>query len=462
MNTSLQLSDLSDAAGLVERLAAAGLSESAACAKADLLADSANQLICDGVDKSAQAHAFFVPGRIEVLGKHTDYAGGASITCAPQRGFAVVAVAGDDETVRITDAARGESCYFKIDPDTSPQIGHWSNYPMTVARRVARNFISGPPLVGARIAFGSDLPPAAGMSSSSALMVGTFLALARVNDLTRRDEYRSNIDSAESLAEYLGTVENGQTYRALTGDAGVGTFGGSEDHTAMLASRAGHLSEYSYCPVRLRRAIAMPPRYVFAIASSGVAAVKTAAARDKYNRASNLAAAVARAWRDATGRDDPHIAAALVSSPNATEKMRDILRRTRSEDFTTGELLGRFEHFVIENEQIIPAAGDALAAGDMTAFGELVDRSQKAAENLLGNQIDETIYLAAEARRLGAVAASAFGAGFGGSVWAIIRHQNAEEFLREWEGEYGKAFRRRGKNAAFFLTRPGPAAFELN
>ena len=61
-------------------------------------------------------------------------------------------------------------------------------------------------------------------------------------------------------------------------------------------------------------------------------------------------------------------------------------------------------------------------------FGKLVDESQVAAEELLGNQVPETISLAKHARALGAYAASAFGAGFGGSVWALVSRSEAEQF----------------------------------
>ena len=128
---------------------------------------------------------------------------------------------------------------FEIDADLQPTIGHWSNYPMTVARRIARNFPGG--LRGAEMAVASDLPIASGMSSSSALMVTCFLMLADINDLADRPEYNADIHSPEELAGYLGAVENGQTFGGLVGDAGVGTFGGSEDHTAMLCCRGGGL-----------------------------------------------------------------------------------------------------------------------------------------------------------------------------------------------------------------------------
>lgn len=80
---------------------------------------------------------------------------------------------------------------------------------MTVARRVARNFTG--PFCGGQIAFASDLPLAAGMSSSSALLVSVFLALSALNDLPGQDVYTKNIHRCEELAGYLASIENGQT-----------------------------------------------------------------------------------------------------------------------------------------------------------------------------------------------------------------------------------------------------------
>jgi galactokinase len=121
---------------------------------------------------------------------------------------------------------------------------------MTVARRLAMNFPG--ELIGADIGFASDLPPSAGLSSSSALIVAFFLALANVNWLTDHLAYQQNISNREDAAGYLGTIENGQSFGTLAGDRGVGTFGGSQDHTAILCARAGMLRQYSFCPVRCR------------------------------------------------------------------------------------------------------------------------------------------------------------------------------------------------------------------
>ncbi len=78
-------------------------------------------------------------------------------------------------------------------------------------------------------------------------MIAVFLAAAALNDLDQTVPFRAAIGSTTDLAGYLGTVENGQTFGPLAGDKGVGTFGGSEDHTAILCCRACHAE-----PVPLR------------------------------------------------------------------------------------------------------------------------------------------------------------------------------------------------------------------
>ena len=87
-----------------------------------------------------------------------------------------------------------------------------------------------------------------------------------------------------------------------------------------------------------------------------------------------------------------------------------------------------------------------------------MDRSQLGAEQGLQNQVPETRELQRAARRLGAVAASAFGAGFGGSVWALAATERAEGFRRAWSQDYLAAFPERSAASEFFTTLPGPAA----
>jgi len=407
--------------------------------------------------RAGEPFGVFVPGRIELLGKHTDYAGGQSMTVATEQGFFVVAQPRNDAWISVLDVSSGENIRFEMLPDVTPPLGCWSNYPMTVGRRLARNF----PGIrrGADIAFASDLPRAAGMSSSSALMVAVFLVLAEVNQLACRAEYRRNIRGKGDLAAYAGTIENGRGFASLEGDSGVGTLGGSEDQTAILCSEADRISLYSYCPVTLERRLPMSPDGVFVVGVSGVVAEKTGAAREKYNAASRSASMLLEMWRNATGREDPTLAAALHSAPDASDRLRGLLQTHSPSGIDAAALKTRLEHFVVENECVIPAAVAALAAGDLAAFGQAVDRSQYATEHLLANQVPETLFLAAEARRQGALAASAFGAGFGGSVWAMVERTRAAQFSAAWAAAYHKVFSRHAEVSRFFASGAGSAAF---
>jgi galactokinase len=442
---------------LVPALEASGLGARAVSAKASLFARARQALPPDA--SSAPPMAFFVPGRIEVLGKHTDYAGGRSLLCAVEQGFCVVATPGRDRRVRACNAATGELAEWPLRSDIQPRRNHWSNYPATVVRRVAKNFPDAS--VGVDIAFASDLPAASGMSSSSAFMIGVFLALAEVNHLGATAPYRADICSAEALAAYLASIENGRTFGALVGDSGVGTFGGSEDHTAILCCRPATLSQYRFAPVSLERDAPMPAGHVLVVAFSGVLAEKTGAALDTYNRASRAAARVLEIWQQASGRPDATLEAAVSADPGAADEIRRAITLARDDEFGAARLTARFEQFVLESRSIIPAAGDALLARDLARFGELVDRSQDAAERWLGNQVPETVGLARSARELGAVAASAFGAGFGGSVWALVPEVDSDRFSTGWERAYRQRHPGAAERAVFFQTAAGPAAMRI-
>jgi galactokinase len=408
-----------------------------------------------GRDASAAA-VWFVPGRIEVLGKHTDYAGGRSLLCTVERGVCLAALPREDDIVRL--GTRTASLEARLVPERPAARSGPAIYLDTVAARLARNFGR---LAGVDAAVAADLPQASGLSSSSAFLTAIVLALSHRNQLRTRDAYVANIRSREDLAGYVSAIEGGGALGTLAGDAGVGTMSGSEDHTAMFCCEPGHISQYAFCPVRAEATIALPDPWTFVIGVSGIAAVKTGAARDAYNRAASAAAAVLEMWRTATGRSDFSLAAAATAFPGADDEIRHVLRTGNTPSaFTRDALLERFDQFFEESERIIPDAAAALARGDIAAFGAAVDRSQHNAEARLHNQLPETIALARNARRLGAAAASAFGAGFGGSVWALVRVLEASAFVDAWRASYRRDFPHRAASE-FFVSRPGGPLREL-
>jgi len=335
----------------------------------------------------------FVPGRIEVFGKHTDYAGGHSLVAAVPRGITVSAERSAHPGIAIHTASEG-----------------WQPYVETVARRLTRNF----PGVdfSCRISLTSDLPQAAGLSSSSALVVAVAESVVACAGLEGAAAWQSNIRTLEDRASYFGCIENGSRFGTLEGDAGVGTRGGSEDHAAILMSREGHLQQFSFSPLRRNRRVKMPEGWTFAIGISGVHAHKTGGARDDYNR------------------------------------LADPARMTGA----------RLEQFEAENGRVI-AAADAFARGDIDAIADLAVASQRDADLLLGNQVPETRDLVSLALAHGAAAASSFGAGWGGSVWALVREEDAAGFAAGWIDAYRRRHPRLASSA--FIAPPSRGVYNL-
>ncbi len=401
----------------------AGMSQVEAAAKGERFARAAQRLIGAGHEASSPVVAAFVPGRIEVFGKHTDYCGGRSLVCTVERGICIVAVPSAQPRIRFFALDLGEDGQWPLSPDLEPTTGHWTNYPMTVTRRIARNFPTAS--AGADIAVSSDLPAAAGLSSSSAMIIGTFLLLSAVNHLADNAAYRTNICSTEDLAAYVACIENGQSFRELQGDRGVGTFGGSQDHTAILCCRPGQLSLYSFCPIQFQSHLDFPDDLIFFVAGSNVVAEKTGDARAKYNRVSQRAAKIVELWNQNNTplarclRDVVRAEAARLAS------FSRILAEYDSQN-TAQRLVARMEQFKSESEVLIPAATAAIASRDWTALKEITAQSQRGAEKNLENQVPETIGLCRELLEHGAIASSAFGAGFGGSVWALFHNNNSQ------------------------------------
>lgn len=445
------------AAGLAARLQDAGLDARETVRKRQLI-----ELAIAAANTAANdspPSIWWVPGRLEVFGKHTDYCGGHSLIAAIPRGFVLIARPRADGVVRLVDAHRSEQLTIQTaSPATAPpDPGHveatgWRRYAHVIVRRLLRNFPGA--AIGADLTFASDLAPASGMSSSSALVVALAHALISIGGITRRAEWRDNIAGPADLAGYYACFENGLAFGSLAGDGGVGTHGGSEDHVAIVSARPGHLSAWRFVPITHESTVALPGSWTFVVAFSGAAAQKTGSAMAHYNRLSQQARALLDIWKDA---ETPHASlhAALTSSPSAPDRLRRLVQaRTDS-----AALLTRLDHFLAEDQRVLEAVS-ACQQAHQGRMGELADASQREAESLLGNQVVETIALARMARTLGAVAASSFGAGFGGSVWALVDRDEAETFTGRWLATYRQRFPARNA-AATFVARPGPPLTRL-
>ena len=432
-------------------LASAGVHDAA---KVALLERAAAALA--GHDAPALRY-LYVPGRIEVLGKHTDYAGGRTLICAASRAFCGAFAPSAERRVRVVDVCGAETAEFPLDASFATDLTGWKRYAATVVRRVARNFPDA--ASGVDVAFVSDLPQAAGLSSSSALMVSVLLALVEVSALREQASWRAAIGSPLDLAAYAACVENGSSFGALTGDSGVGTAGGSEDHTAMLCGERARLSQCAFVPPRLERTVPLSPDVVFLVGVSGIVAEKTGVAREAYNNASRRGRALLELWKRDTGREARSLAAALASDPGAPQHLASLAAAADAADATGRErLAARLQQFVLESGTLVSEAAGAFERGDWAALGRIAEQSHRAADEWLGNQVPETNALVATARDAGALAASAFGAGFGGSAWALVPRHEARAVAERWRIRYATTCPHVAGQSAFFPCEAGPPA----
>ena len=401
-----------------------------------------------------------MPGRVEVLGKHTDYAGGSVLVGAVDQAITARArrVAGPPGSLTATtDYGDPVTLRAGVDPGLEP--GHWGRYLQTVLDRLTLNFGAG---AAAHLSLSSDLPPASGMSSSSALVCATALALASLNGWDEDPRWVESMPDRLSLAGYLAAVEGGRAWRDLPGTSGVGTRGGSEDHTGMLCGAQDRLLLAGFDPMRIDQSLPFPSQWALVIGVSGVLVHKTGAALEDYNRGPSTVQSVLARWNRATGRADASLAGAvrhLVGDATGEQMAKDPALRDLLGLCEPGYERERIEQFLIESLVLVPAGARLIAAAD-PGVGEILERSQALADRGLRNQVLQTRLMASLARGMGAIGASSFGAGWGGSVYALVPADDAGDFASRWLQAY-RDREQEAERAATIVTRPGPGACRL-
>jgi galactokinase len=399
---------------------------------------------------------------VELVGKHVDYGGGRSLTCAVTFSMRATASVIPEAVLRVRQRGSRDVVEVPFLASAAPTKVRWSPYVAAVARRVARDFPDAVGRSGVEVRLSSDVPPAAGVSSSTALTVALARAVADSLALQDQAAFAEHAGTPLTFAEYVAAIETGSAYGPFGGDAGVGVRGGAQDHVAICCARAGQVGQFSYIPAREEGWVPWPTDRVLAIGVSGARASKTGNAQRAYNRAADAVRWLVSQWNGMTYRNDGTLAAALASGPDAAERLARIAESADGAPVSGPYLVKRLAQFREECDAIVPGVAEALRTGDLARVGALVDRSQALAEHALENQIPETVHLAQTARALGADAASAFGAGFGGAVWAMVPAASIEDFLDRWRAAYVSTFPSRAAKAKFLQTMPGPPAREVS
>ena len=311
------------------------------------------------------------PGRVNLIGEHIDYHGLPVLPIAIRRRIRVAFRARTDGRIRAVSAREYGLREFEWTPRLAPTTaGDWENYLRAAAEAVGRKWGAG---AGVDAAVASDLPPAAGLASSSALMVAFTLGLLRANQ--RRASF-------EELMEIL-----------PEGEQFVGTRGGGMDHAAVLASREGCASLIEFEPLAVRP-IPVPEDWRFLVAHSLQTAEKSGAAREAYN--ARRAAGTAALKR-----------LGLVSYRTAMEEP------ACAEKLPPGPERDSFLHVTSEARRV-RAAVKAMEQDDAGSFGRLLMESHASLRDRLrvsSPVLDRLVETAVES---GALGARLTGAGLGG------------------------------------------------
>ena len=400
-------------------------------------------------------HLVTAPNRVELLGKHTDYQGGETLLLTgPKNFFALAAPSADGITHLVNaDPDLGETV-FKIQEGALHIIeeGVGANYSRQVVTRLTNNLARAgfPPLRNVKAVFLGDIPIGGGTSGSSAKVITDFLVLTSSSGLIENEGFKriiiSNGEKAGlrmnqqgldnyllSLSMYIAHYENGLDFGELKGDRGVGTFGGSEDHTAIILGKKNRLLFCRYCPTELIETVFIPDGYSVVVAYSGKRAEKTKNAMAQYNRLSGDASAAVDALNRINGTSNALLRDFFqdLEPHERTEAVRDQLKRVSK----SGDFAGRAYQFFRELD-IIYRAVACLKEELMEEYGRLINESHDLSREYLKNIAPEVDGLQQSANKLGALGATGFGGGFGGSCYAVVEARRTEDFIGAWRKAY--------------------------
>jgi len=354
-------------------------------------------------------HLARAPGRVNLIGEHIDYAGLPVFPMALQREVRIALRPREDSLVlAATTEPSYAPCHFEIGSEIEPyEDGDWGNYLKAAAQGMVRAY-------GLERGFDavieSTVPVAAGLSSSSALVIASALALAGSNDF--------EVDSIE-LAELMAESEQ---Y--------VGMRGGGMDQAISAGATRGCAARVDFAPLRLET-VPVPDDWRFVVAHSLVQAHKSGGAREGYNRR-----------RAETEEALDRVVGELELPGSEIRSYRDLLERVSGPEALAaagaclaGDLLKRFRHVITEGARVIRAEV-AMRSRSLTGFGILMNGSHASLAEDYEVSIRELDDLVAIARDAGAVGARLTGAGMGGCIVALCADETVSEVLTAIRDDY--------------------------
>lgn len=367
---------------------------------------------------------YFAPGRVNLIGEHTDYNGGHVFPCAITIGTYAAARRRADSTFRFYSLNYPDKGILKVSLEdlTYRREDGWGNYPKGVVQTFLNKGCEIP--CGLDILYYGEIPKGLGIGSSASLEVVTGLILRDMMGLQDMNMVDIALFSQLAENEYMGM--NCGIMDPFT------IAMGRKDHAIFLDT--SDLS-YIYAPLRL-------PHEKIIITNSGKARV---AVDERYQERRSQCEEALRELQTVISISDLGELTA-----EAFEQVQEMIK--------SPVRVRRARHAVTENQRTIQAV-EALKNGDIQEFGQLMNASHLSLKEDYEVSCEELDILVEEAWNIeGVLGSRMMGAGFGGCTISIVEDRSVSEFI----ARVGKNYEERtGKHAEFYVVETGDGATRL-
>ncbi|MBN1570931.1 MAG: galactokinase [Acidobacteria bacterium] len=341
---------------------------------------------------------FFAPGRVNLIGEHTDYNEGFVLPMAIDRGTAVAIAARPDTILRAFSLNLNDTVQLNVENPGPGRHGNWLDYVEGMVSAITERGII---LTGADVALASDVSIGGGLSSSAALEVALGMALVSISG--------GSLDK-RSLAFAGQTAE----YRHVGIHCGImdqfTSVFAQRNHAILLDCRS---LDAKNVPLRIRE-------YQVVICDSRV---RHSLASSEYNQR----------------RQDCELGAKLLSTVHpGLRSLRDasLLDLEKHQSSFTPRVMQCCRHVISENDRTLRAA-QALSAGDVFEMGKLMSESHNSLRNdyrVSCRELDLLVEIAMT--QSGVLGARMTGGGFGGCTVNLVHRENFQEFCDVVAREY--------------------------
>lgn len=341
----------------------------------------------------------FAPGRVNLIGEHTDYTGGYVLPASLAIGTWTLAAPRADQTVRVLSESQSEVVSFRLDIQPEQARAHWSDYVAGVVWALQR---SGRTIRGADVLISSNVPMGSGLSSSAALEVSMAYALLGA----------AGLELAPLEIAHLCRVAENQFVGARCGimDQFIATHG--ESGRAVLLD----------CDSLAWRTVPLPPTHGWIVANT---MVRHSLAHGEYNIRRAECDEIAMLGR----RRFPQLHRLADLIPGEAEELeRDLQPVLRS----------RLRHVVGENRRVHEAVG-ALEGNRPADLGQLLTASHASLRSNFQVSCAELDLMVDLALPLpGVLGARMIGGGFGGCTLTLVEAEHAEAAVSQLRSTYAR------------------------